>query len=65
MTRKHFVKLAEVLRKLKPERVDTEIQIGQYNMWEDCVEETATMCKQLNSRFDRDRFMIACEYLEE
>ena len=63
MTRKHFEAIAHELRLTKPSFVlnDKEQKYGaEYRQWRKDVDAIASVCRQLNSRFDRDRFLLAC-----
>ena len=53
MTRKHFIELADALRRAKP-AYDLDI-------WRDCVEAVAKVCAATNIRFDHKKFIERCE----
>lgn len=62
MTKKDFIKIANVLCDLKPSTGDN-ISNEQYNrlcVWRDTVDAFSTMCATTNSRFKRDLFVKAC-----
>lgn len=63
MTRKHFIDLAEVLRKLKPTKAE---QSGPYDegwdhgcvaQWNAMTQALADFCQTQNPRFDRERWL--------
>jgi hypothetical protein len=56
MTKRHFIRLASLLRSIKP----TSGQTDQYKQWEDTVYAIAGLCGSFNPRFDRTRFVDAC-----
>lgn len=72
MTKKHFIGLADALRRVKPKqypreqhdepdsRVAIECEtIARYQLftWQQCVEKIADFCQSENSRFNRVRWM--------
>ena len=64
MTRKHFEKLAEVLKDLKPrdEILAEQYGLGYYQAWSTAVSKIANFCEDSNPRFDRERFFKAAGY---
>jgi len=64
MTKKHFIELADVIRKQKPIFVDGdshkrggEYLAGRLEMWEWMRDRIADFCATQNSRFDRARWL--------
>ena len=58
MSRKHFNSIAQALANIRP--------IGASSLrvdWLRSVKAIADQCQSLNSRFDRSKFIIACETL--
>jgi len=60
MTRKHFQRLAEALKAIKPE-VNTDNR-DNYQLWYRAVLAIACVCQQDNPLFDPDKFITACGY---
>jgi hypothetical protein len=66
MTRKHFVALAESLRKSRPDmsgQLSPELLI-QFGTWKRIVRDVARVCRGFNPRFDVDTFTEACGGIE-
>ena len=59
MTKKHFTILAEALKSSKPEDPHPIF----YTQWEHDVQAVADACQEVNSNFNRPRFLEACGYL--
>jgi hypothetical protein len=57
MTRKHYVMLAHVLHSAKPTMDDP----AAFSQWEKDCGTLAYALSQDNPRFDRERFVTACE----
>lgn len=54
MTKKHFIMLADALRRERPgDHWDPNKRV----QWELDVKAVADVCKRVNCRFDRDRFI--------
>jgi hypothetical protein len=58
MSKKDYIKLAEVLKSEKPQ----ESWLNKYMQWELIVKAIATMCANDNPQFDYFRFYKACDY---
>lgn len=58
MTKKHFVRLAAMMKEFPPNPNDA----GQVWMWERMVERLARVCMEENPRFNRGSFLAACGY---
>ncbi len=56
MTRKHFQALAAIVAKCESSTSDDV-------HWR-LANDMADFCAQQNTRFDRDRFMVACGYIK-
>jgi hypothetical protein len=65
MTKKHFILLAEVLKYCKPSQI-ARPQGFEHRMhaWGIVCEEMARKLKEDNSKFDTNKFYIACGYVE-
>ncbi len=69
MTKKHFETFAAALAKIRPEPVidcapATAVEKMRRNdrtEWQISVNLIADVCAESNPRFDRERFMAACE----
>jgi hypothetical protein len=67
MSKKHFRQLAERFHSIKPEpaKSSDHEQTGQYaarlDTWNLSVGIVADACQSANERFDRGRFLYACE----
>ena len=72
MTRKHFTELARALYSIRPSGIDSvaigEILLGpkneaiiRFEAWFEAVRAVADTCESANPRFDRGRFIAACE----
>lgn len=65
MTRKHYTALARKLYAAKPavnrRLSDYAIPAGPYCGWWESVRAVADVCEADNDRFDRGRFIKACE----
>lgn len=57
MSKKHFIELADCLRRTKPSEQDILMQSGEYGQWKRDVEAIARVCISFNDRFDYPRFM--------
>jgi hypothetical protein len=66
MSKKHFIALADVLRRLKPEDPNTvsptdsvgyDIARFQTAQWERTVRDLADFCQSQNAQFKRDRWL--------
>ena len=62
MTKKHFQTLADSLKNRVLSQPSIDTQETAQAQWEHCVECVAQACKELNPRFNRDRFFKACGY---
>ena len=68
MTKKDYIKFAAMLNGQKPVKMDTETTGEFYSrvaMWNHVVHETADIFAEENSRFDRQRFLVACGYTDQ
>lgn len=63
MTRKHFARLADELKAVKPEHSLTATGQAHHGQWCACVYAVADALKGTNDRFDRERFLRACGLL--
>ena len=54
MTKKHFEALADALAKIRPPVWRTD------SPWNASVRAVADVCAEINPRFDRDKFVRAC-----
>lgn len=54
MTKKHFIELADALRKTKPSSADDD---HVHTPWESTVSDVADFCLNQNPRFDRSRWV--------
>ena len=60
MTKRQFIALADVMRKLKPtdpEHPDSPVFMGQYEQWVNTRDTLADFCAQQNDQFDRERWL--------
>jgi hypothetical protein len=57
MSKMHFIRLAALLRGLKPATAKTS---ASYKQWDETVYAIAGLCGSFNPRFDRTRFVDAC-----
>jgi hypothetical protein len=65
MNRKHFEALAKTLDATRPGGFDPDMTPGQLaalKQWNGMVHALATMCREQNSRFNRDQFLHAAGY---
>ena len=65
MTRKHFQALAQALHDARPLLTDKEHMpetLKAREHWAVCVDRIADVCAETNSRFDRIKFVDACEW---
>lgn len=58
MTRKHFARIADMLKNNKPEDKESL----QYIDWATMVSNMAGICAESNSRFNHAKFYEACGY---
>ena len=58
MTKKHFVALAKAFASVKP---DPYLGAGIWSQWKRDVSVVSSACAEQNTRFDRTRFLKACE----
>ena len=56
MTKKHFEALADALANCRPLPTDHE----GMSYWDDSVSAVADVCESTNERFDRTKFVRAC-----
>jgi len=56
--KKHFEKLADALAMVRPDPCDWS---AENERWNECVRVVADVCASENGRFDRERFVRACE----
>jgi len=74
LTRKHFNKLADMMASLRPREEDEDSiffdwededellrKEAQRDLWLYIRERLATFCAEENPRFDRRKFMAACD----
>lgn len=64
MTRKHYTDLARRLYSCRPDVADEPYDhegSGPYSGWWEAVRAVASACESDNDRFDRGRFIKACE----
>ncbi len=63
MTRKHFTELARALYSIRPSLgIGTKKEaIIRFESWFEAVGAVADTCESANPRFDRGRFIAACE----
>lgn len=58
MSKKHFIALADALRRTKPiPPSEDEYGDGQENQWEQDVEEISAVCRQFNPQFNKERWL--------
>lgn len=65
MTRKHYIALARKLNSVRPDvtvDLNDPEEAGLYNGWSEAVSAVADMCESDNERFNRGRFIKACEH---
>lgn len=66
MTRKHFRAFTRVLHDNKDFKTSSSGIRAGYNIgWQTCVQAVAQVLAELNSRFDHDKFVQACENGED
>ena len=67
MSRKHFAELAEALASTKPGSKYSLVPETPETIktWKETVESVARVCRGFNDRFDKDRFLRACDYRTE
>jgi len=71
MKRRHFKAIAEGLRNAKPRKeiINPELSAMEYSyrlyQWRLGVSVMADVCQSMNSEFNRDKFLKACEFSEE
>ena len=71
MTRKHFQAIADALKVLRPIVREGDgaghcpLETGRAQQWETVVIGLADMCSRENPRFDRGRFYMACDLLDQ
>ena len=58
MSRKHYTEIARALHATRP----ADDRSDNYNVWWESVRAIADVCESDNSRFNRDRFISACEH---
>ena len=61
MTKKHFKALSAALNGAKPVGNPIETQDVLLSYWEDLVARIANVCREINPRFDREKFYAACD----
>ena len=61
MTRKHYTALARKLHDCRPQPSFGPESTLSYDGWWEAVCAVADVCESDNDRFDRDRFIGACE----
>lgn len=64
MTKKHFKALAEELRGVRPEGEFSPQRQREFLVWSRCIHAVEDVCREVNPRFDRERFRTACGYYE-
>lgn len=72
MTQKDFIKIAEVLRKERPDRQQDykdfairQLSNGARDAWETIIIRMARMFAADNPKFDNEKFLAACRREEE
>jgi hypothetical protein len=63
VTKKHFDRIAEIFRKTNPEAftMNAYAEAGGFIVWDAMMREFIILCEEFNSRFDRRRFIDACD----
>lgn len=61
MTKKHFRALATAMHELKGNKATEERPVCEYAQWQLTCIKIADVCASQNPRFDRDKFITACE----
>lgn len=63
MSKKHYTKIAEAMRSIKPPVASFNDSLSdQYQVWYKAVMSLAIVCKEDNPRFNPDQFIQACGY---
>lgn len=62
MRQQEINKLANVLRRMKPDML--EARHVDVQKWLDAVEEMIEICNLAHENFDEDRFRMDCDYFE-
>jgi hypothetical protein len=57
MSKKHFIALADAMRRARPEQGSNEYQITATKQWEQDVRHVANFCQGQNPNFNYDRWM--------
>ena len=55
MTKRHFIALADVLRRLRPDQHPNDLR--RYEQWQKTVDALADFCRSQNPQFDRQRWL--------
>ena len=67
MTKKDYIKIAKVLKEIKPKKIDTE-NVHSYGLrlalWDKIVVNLADIFKEDNDRFNEIKFFRAVGYLD-
>jgi hypothetical protein len=57
MTKKHFIALADAMRRAEPQLTDTEFRSGEHKQWERDIIEIAGACHESNPAFNTERWI--------
>ncbi len=59
MTKKHFIALADTLKRMEPVmcRTSNREAVARHDKWDDMVHGLAEFCQSQNPRFNRERWL--------
>lgn len=64
MSKKHFEAITKSFKDCKPSGYSSDFQDAKLNQWKECVEKICETLRTFNPRFNREKFLEACDYYD-